>query len=84
MSKARARERKKKRLAQMHAAKSAPAVAHEPEMHATGADHTPTAVAEQKHKPGKFDPRLNTGGKSGGGKNIPNLAASSRGAARSG
>ncbi len=79
MSKTRARERKKKRLAQMHAAKSAPAAAHE-----TGEDHTPTAFVEQKHGPGKFDPNSNTGGKSGGGKNIPNLAASSRGAARSG
>jgi len=79
MSKTRARERKKKRLAQLQAAKSAPAAAHE-----AGADHTPTAVVEQKNRPGKFDPRLNTGGKSGGGKNIPNLAASSRGAARSG
>ena len=79
MSKARARERKKKRLAQMRAGKSAPAAAHE-----TGADPIPTAVAQQKHGPGKFDPKANTGGKSGGGKNIPNLAASSRGAARSG
>ena len=78
MSKARARERKKKRLAQMHAAKSAA------DTHEAGADATPTAVAEQKHKPGKFDPKLNNGGKGGGGKNIPNLAASSRGAARSG
>ena len=79
MSKARARERKKKRLAQMHAAKSAPANAHE-----TGEDATPTAFVDQKQGPGKFDPRSNTGGKDSGGKNIPNLAASSRGAARSG
>ena len=79
MSKARARERKKKRLAQLHAAKSAPPVAHE-----AGADPIPAAVAEQKHNPGKFDAQLNKGGKGGGGKNIPNLAASSRGAARSG
>ena len=79
MSKARARERKKKRLAAMHAAKAAPAQVHE-----TGEDAIPTEVAEQKHKPGKFDAKLNTGGKGGGGKNIPNLAASSRGAARSG
>jgi len=79
MSKARARERKKKRIAEMRAGKSAPAETHE-----TGEDATPTAVAQQKHGPGKFDPKLNTGGKSGGGKNIPNLAASSRGAARSG
>jgi len=79
MSKARARERKKKRLAQMQAVKSAPADAHE-----TGTEPTPTAVAQQKYSPGKFDSKLNTGGKNGGGKNIPNLAASSRGAARSG
>ncbi len=69
MSKARARERKKKRLARAHE---------------TGAGTIPAAVAEQKHNPGKFNPQLNKGGKSGGGKNIPNLAASSRGAARSG
>lgn len=69
MSKARARERKKKRLARAHE---------------TGADHTPAAVAEQKHNTGKFNAQLNKGGKDGGGKNIPNLAASSRGAARSG
>jgi len=69
MSKARARERKKKRLARAHE---------------TGADPIPAAVAEQKHSTGKFDAQLNTGGKGGGGKNIPNLAASSRGAARSG
>lgn len=79
MSKARARERKKKRLAQAHAAKSAPA-----EAHMTGADPIPAAIAEQAHNPGKFDTQSNKGGKSGGGKNIPNLAASSRGAARSG
>ena len=69
MSKARARERKKKRLARGHEA---------------GADHIPAAVAEQKHKTSKFDAQLSKGGKSGGGKNIPNVAASSRGAARSG
>lgn len=79
MSKARARERKKKRLAQAHAAKSAA-----PKVHETGEDHTPAAVAEQKHNPNKFDSQQNKGGKGGGGKNIPNLAASSRGAARSG
>lgn len=79
MSKARARERKKKRLAEMRAAKAAPVDAHE-----TGENSIPAAVAQQKHGPGKFDPKVNTGGKSGGGKNIPNLAASSRGAARSG
>ncbi len=79
MSKTRARERKKKRLAQMHAAKAAPAAVHE-----TGEDAIPTAFVEQKQGPAKFDPKSNIGGKSGGGKNIPNLAASSRGAARSG
>ena len=79
MSKARARERKKKRLAQAHVAKSAPAEAHK-----AGADPTPPAVTEQMHNPSKFDNKSNKGGKGGGGKNIPNLAASSRGAARSG
>ncbi len=70
MSKARARERKKKRLARAHE---------------TGAGTTPAAVAEQKHNPGKFNAQLNKGGKGGkGGKNIPSPAASSRGAARSG
>ena len=69
MSKARARERKKKRLARAHE---------------TGVVSTPAAVAEQKHNAGKFNAQLNKGGKGGGGKNIPNLAASSRGAARSG
>ncbi len=78
MSKARARERKKKRLAAMHAAKANPVQVHE-----KGEDAIPVEVAEQKHKPGKFDAKLNTGGK-GSGKNIPNLAVSSRGAARSG
>lgn len=79
MSKARARERKKKRLAAMHAAKSASAPVHD-----TGEDATPAEVVQQKHKPGKFDPQLNTGGKNAGGKNIPNLAVASRGASRSG
>ncbi|MCJ8324787.1 MAG: hypothetical protein HRU29_04965 [Rhizobiales bacterium] len=69
MSKARARERKKKRLAQAHA---------------TGKEHVPAGVAEQKHTANKFDTQLNQHGKNTGGKNIPNLAASSRGAARSG
>ena len=69
MSKARARERKKKRLARAHE---------------TGVAPTPAAVAVQKHNTGKFNAQLNKGGKGGGGKNIPNLAASSRGAARSG
>ncbi|MGL1919855.1 MAG: hypothetical protein OCD03_02395 [Hyphomicrobiales bacterium] len=69
MSKARARERKKKRLAQAHETGKAP---------------TPAAVAEQKHTAGKFGTQLNKNGKNMGGKNIPNLAASSRGSARSG
>lgn len=69
MSKARARERKKKRLARAHE---------------TGSDPIPPAVAEQKHNAGKFDSQLIKGGKGVGGKNIPNSAASSRGAARSG
>lgn len=69
MSKARARERKKKRLARAHE---------------TGANPIPAAVAEQKDTPGKFDTQLSKDGKGGGGKNIPNLAASNRGAARSG
>ncbi len=68
MSKARARERKKKRLAREHE---------------TGKDPIPAAVAEQKPHAGKFDAQLNSGNKGGGGKSIPNLAASSRGAARS-
>lgn len=69
MSKARARERKKKRLARAHE---------------TGANPIPAYAAEQKNIPGKFDTQSNKDGKGGGGKNIPNLAASSRGAARSG
>lgn len=70
MSKARARERKKKRLAQAHA---------------TGKAVTTGAVDEQKkHIAGNFNTQINKNGKNSGGKNIPNLAASSRGAARSG
>ena len=69
MSKARARQRKKKRLAQGHQ---------------TGKGAIPATVAEQNFNTGKFNNHLNTDGKIGGGKNIPNLAASSRGAARSG
>ncbi|MBT5073300.1 MAG: hypothetical protein HOJ34_03860 [Kordiimonadaceae bacterium] len=69
MSKARARERKKKRLARAHE---------------TGVAPIPAAIAEQNHNTGAFDAQLNKGGKGGGGKNVPNLAASSRGAARSG
>lgn len=68
MSKARARERKKKRLARVRE---------------TGAKPAPAVVAEQKHNPGKFEAQLNKSDK-GGGKNIPNLATANRGAARSG
>lgn len=80
MSKARARERKKARLAKLQSAKSAPQVAHE-----VGADHTPAEVAADKPHPGKFDAKGPPGGgmKNTGGKHIPNLAASSRGSARS-
>ncbi len=69
MSKARARERKKKRLARAHE---------------TGLNPTPAVIAEQKNNTAKFNTQLNKGGKSDGGKNIPNSAASRRGAARSG
>ncbi|MBL4603595.1 MAG: hypothetical protein JKY84_12675 [Emcibacteraceae bacterium] len=69
MSKARARERKKKRLARAHE---------------TGVAPTPPAIAEQNHNMGKYDAQSNKGSKGSGGKSIPNLAASSRGAARSG
>lgn len=69
MSKARARERKKKRLARAQE---------------TGIAPTSHNVAEQKHNTGKIDAQSNNVGKGTGGKNIPNLAASSRGAARSG
>ncbi len=80
MSKARARERKKARLAKRQAAASAPRDVHE-----HGADHTPADLIEDKSHPGKFDAKSPAGGgmKNAGGKNIPNLAASSRGAARS-
>jgi len=69
MSKARARERKKKRLARAHETGKAP---------------TAPAIAEQKHGKGNYDAQLNKGGKAGGGKNIPNVAVANRGAARSG
>ena len=69
MSKARARERKKKRLARAHE---------------TGVAPIPPAIAAQNQNANKFDTQINKDGKGGGGKNIPNLAASSRGAARSG
>ena len=69
MSKARARERKKKRLARAHE---------------TGVAPTPPAIADQNDHPGKFDAQQSKGSKGATGKNIPNLAASNRGAARSG
>ena len=69
MSKARARQRKKKRLAQGHQ---------------TGKGAIPAAVAEQNFNAGKFNNHLNTDAKIGRGKNLPNLADSNRGADRSG
>ncbi len=78
MSKARARERKKARLAKRQAA--APHEAHD-----SGADPTPADLIEDKPHPGKFDANSPRGGgmKNVGGKNLPNLAASTRGSARS-
>lgn len=79
MSKAKAKARKKARLAKLQAAASAPKETHE-----QGADHTPADLVEEKVHPGKFDAKSPPGGmKKGGGKNIPNLAASTRGSARS-
>jgi hypothetical protein len=80
MSKARARERKKARLAKLQAAKHSPHESHE-----SGADPTPAELIEEKSHPGKFDAKSAQGGgmRNAGGKNIPNLAASSRGSARS-
>ncbi len=68
MSKARARERKKKRLARAHE---------------TGVNSTRPPIADQKNT-GNFNTHLNKGGKNRGGKNIPNAATSNRGSARSG
>jgi hypothetical protein len=80
MSKARARERKKAAMAKRLAAAASPQ-----ELHETGADPVPDQIRAEKNHAGKFDPTANkSGGKNSGGKNIPNLAASSRGAARSG
>ena len=73
MSKTRARERKKKRLAQAQVAKGA---------HEAGTGATPSAVVEQPQNGRKFNTQMNKG-VNAGGKNIPNLAASSRGASRS-
>ena len=80
MSKAKARARKKARLAKKQAMASAPAENHE-----TGADPTPAKQAANKSHPGRFNPNAPPGGnmKSVGKKNIPNLAASTRGSARS-
>ena len=80
MSKARARERKKARLAKRQAAAVAPR-----DVHDSGDDPTPADLIEDKPHPGKFDAKSPTGGsmKNTGGKNIPNLAASTRGSARS-
>ena len=81
MSKAKARARKKARLAARQAALSAP-----PEMHETGEDHTPADQVEDKtHHPGKFNAKAPPGGnmKAMGSKGVPNLAASTRGSARS-
>lgn len=68
MSKTRARERKKKRLARAHE---------------TGIKPARQAVADQKNS-GNFNAQLNKGGKNQSGQNIPNAAASNRGSARSG
>ena len=80
MSKARARERKKARLAKRQAATLAP---HD--VHDLGSDPTPADLIPDKPHPGKFDAKSPPGGgmKKTGGKNIPNLAASTRGSARS-
>lgn len=79
MSKARARERKKARLAKRQAATLAPS-----DMHESGDDPTPANLTPDKPHPGKFDAKSPPGGmKNSGGKNLPNLAASSRGSARS-
>lgn len=80
MSKAKAKARKKARLAKLQAAASAPAVTH-----AAGEDSTPADQVADKPHPGKFDARSPAGGgmRNTGGKTIPNLAASTRGSARS-
>ncbi len=80
MSKARARARKKARLAKRQAAALAPHDAHE-----SGANPTPADLIEDKPHPGKFDPKSPPGGgmKNARRKNIPNLAATTRGAPRS-
>ena len=80
MSKARARARKKARLAKRQAAALAPHDAHE-----SGADPTPAHLIEDKHHPGKFEAKSPPGGimKNVRGRNVRNLPASTRGAARS-
>jgi len=80
MSKAKARARKKARLAKRQAAMLAPHEAHD-----SGANPTPADLIEDKSHPGKFDAKSPPGGgmKNTGGKNIPNLASTTRGSARS-
>ncbi len=80
MSKAKARARKKARLAKRQAATLAPRDEHD-----SGVDPTPANLIEGKTHPGKFDAKSPPGGgmKNTGGRNIPNLAASTRGSARS-
>lgn len=80
MSKAKARARKKARLKKLQAAKLAPQEAHE-----QGSDQTPAEQIENKTHPGKFDAKGPPGGsmKNSGGRNFPNLGASTRGSARS-
>ncbi|MGY8985229.1 MAG: hypothetical protein ACKVIX_01175 [Sphingomonadales bacterium] len=81
MSKARAKIRKKAALEKRKAAALNPK-----EIHNKGIDHTPANLSIAKPHAGKLDAKTQHRGghKGSGGKNIPNLAASSRGAARSG
>lgn len=81
MSKARARERKKARLAKLQAGIGAGSQ----QAHEAGADHTPADQVEDKSHPGKFDAKAPPGGgvKNTSGRGAPNLAASTRGSARS-
>ena len=80
MSKARARERKKARLAKRQAAAVAPR-----EVHDSGDDPIPADLIENKPHPGKLDAKSPPGGgmKNARRKNIANLAATTRGAPRS-
>ncbi len=81
MSKARAATRKKAALEKRKASAMKATSTHE-----KGVDHTPASLNAPKVHAGKLDAKVqNRGGHKGsGGKNIPNLAVSSRGAARSG